>query len=201
MKDIPKTSEFLLSHLRGDDLEPPEHRLSPQEEKEFEAVLSLITASVEVLLPVKLEDAIYQLRGAGRELEWWLDDLLCRKFLKEIPKIVSRARRLEPVLVKRLPSKPVSVYLREAVRSYVHGLFQASVALSRSAVEHALRERMGSTDDLVNLVKGAHKMKLLEGDLLQYANDIKTLHAGPVNHDGAFDVLVKARKVLEVLYS
>jgi hypothetical protein len=71
-------------------------------------------------------------------LERYLDDCLSRRLVAEIPRMVARAIQLEPISIEPNPQADQNAYLREATRCYLYGLFNASVALSRSALERAL---------------------------------------------------------------
>ena len=56
---------------------------------------------------------------------------------------VKRLMKLSRLEALRLPSKVTNGYLREAVRTYIFGFPQASIALSRAALEQALKENLG----------------------------------------------------------
>src|SRR3989442_15905322 len=55
-----------------------------------------------------------------------VNDFYTREALRNIPDTVERFLKLTPVLVGAIPSKEVSIYLREASQCFVHGFFQAS---------------------------------------------------------------------------
>ncbi len=132
------------------------------------SVLGWPSAAVEFLRPT----------GLAREiLESSLDHCFCRTLVKQIPTMVSRALRLEPLVISEYTKGSVNVYLREATRTYLLGLFIASVALSRSTLEQALEEKVSKvlqTDskegNLKKLVDTAGLEKLLHGDLLCLAH-------------------------------
>src|SRR5260221_12489044 len=65
-----------------------------------------------------------------------------RQSVKDVPSIAKRFLRLSPVLVGRVPSDEVSLYLREATQTFIHGFFQASTALSRAALEAGINEHL-----------------------------------------------------------
>lgn len=141
-----------------------------------------------------------------------LDDCFCRILIKQIPKMVSRALRLEPLVVSEFPREPVNVYLREATRAYLLGLFIASVALARSALEQALEEKVPkllhteSKDKMKMLIKAAERSKLLEADILCLADEArkqanKVVHGKACKETEAFDILIKTRRVVHALYS
>ena len=73
-------------------------------------------------------------------LEDSLDSYYVRKVLKEAPKLVQRTLQLETMATHEIPQTNGTFYLREATRCYIHGFWAACVALSRAAVEQALKE-------------------------------------------------------------
>ena len=156
------------------------------------------------------------LRRSGRDrefLEGALDDCLCWVLLNQIPTMVSRALQMDPLVVSEYPEGPVNVYLREATRAYLLGLFIASVALSRSALEQALEGKVPKglqtdtkEEKLKKLIKAAELSKLLEGDLLCLADEArksanKVVHGKMCSESETFDILIKTRKVVRSLYS
>ena len=145
-------------------------------------------------------------------VEWNLDDFFCRVLVKQIPTRVSRALRLDPLVISEYPEGPVNTYLCEATRANLLGLFIASVALSRSALEQALEEKVPKLiqpekeEKLKMLIKAAELSKLLQGDLLYLADQArkaanKVVHGKACDESGAFDILIKTREVVRSLYS
>jgi hypothetical protein len=139
------------------------------------------------------------------------DDYYSREAVSAIPQIVERFRRLVPVLVGKIPSKEVSVYLREASRCYIYGFFQASIALSRAALEAGLNEyfrrKLGSVPhiELANKIDQAGRWRLIGGEYTSMAHEVRriasrVLHQQPVKENPAFDTLVKTRGVLKELF-
>jgi hypothetical protein len=110
----------------------------------------------------------------------------------------------------RIPSGQTGVYIREAVRTYVYGFMQASAAMSRAALEQALKERLalqgtGTYIEFKRLVALAKEKKILDDktapavrDTAKKANSV--LHAEPIGEDGAFDVLIEVRGLLQQIY-
>ena len=72
---------------------------------------------------------------------WCLDDCFSRVMVSEIPNMVSRALKLQPVMTDKQAQVAENTFIQEATRCYIFGLFLASVALSRSALEHALQTK------------------------------------------------------------
>jgi len=103
-----------------------------------------------------------------------------------------------------------AVYLREAVRTYILGLPQASVALSRAALEQALKENIGyqgtgtfvRMNDLLDEAEGAQiidqTVRRMARDIADQADDV--LHEKPTSLAYAYEVLIKLRGVLQHVY-
>jgi len=66
-------------------------------------------------------------------LENRLDEHYTRDLLERIPKMVMRTMKLSQMLPRKVPSLATNMYLKEATRSYIFGLWQGCVALSRAA--------------------------------------------------------------------
>jgi len=141
-----KLSEILLQQIEDldKDREGWEGPTDPQFEKFHQFLDRVNIDSVESLLPEDLAKLASLVRSRKDLLEWSLDDQYSRTLVKQIPKIVRRAQQLEPMYVKKTLQGPVETYLREATRAYLFGLFQASVALSRSALEKGSCWRSGA---------------------------------------------------------
>jgi len=170
------------------------------------ALQSVLLDSYESLSSEQTKNVMGEYRDA---CEWLLDDYFCRKLLAEIPDMVQRLLRFDEIVVGQAPSETVQVYHRQAVRSYVFGLHQAAVALARAALEQALREQLpkvfSGLPTLDSLLDAAAKCRLVTVETLQTASDVqhagnRVLHRRPCDSQESFDVLVKTRAVLEVLY-
>jgi hypothetical protein len=87
------------------------------------------------------------------------DDIYCRTSLRAVPEMVRMTLKLrelsEPSLAE--PNSEWLIYLRESAKCLIFGLSQASVALTRAAVESHLREVSaqlpGNTTDAVRGIK------------------------------------------------
>jgi len=141
-------------------------------------------------------------------MDWWY----CSEAIAAIPKAVERFARLAPLLFRRTPSTEVNTYLREATRCYLWGFLQASVALSRAALEVGLNEHLKRKVlavpqmDLVDKINQAARLNLMSAASGVAANEVRDLanrvvHQQPASDRSAFDVLAKARGVLLELYS
>ena len=144
-----------------------------------------------------------------------VEDFLDERFTKDVVDAVSgyvrRTMRLSRLESSRSPSQVTNGYLREAVRTYVLGLPQASVALSRAALEQALKENLGyqgtrtfvEMNRLLKEAEGAHVIdkanRRLARKIADEADDV--LHERPTSLDKAYDVLVMLRGVLKHVYT
>jgi hypothetical protein len=139
-----------------------------------------------------------------------LDERFTRDFVHLVSGCVERLLQLSRLEGSRIPSKITNGYLREAVRAYVLGLPQASVALSRAAMEQALKENIGyqSTgtfvrmNDLLDEAEGADvidpTIRIAARSVADEADDV--LHEKPTSLDKAYDVLLNLRGILQHLY-
>jgi hypothetical protein len=78
--------------------------------------------------------------------------------LAEVPEIVERTQRLKELVLSDISQTESLVYLREAANCYILGLPQATVALSRAAVESRVREASAKL-----FGKRLHEKKILRG--------------------------------------
>ncbi len=146
-------------------------------------------------------------------LEFFLDDCLSRLFLSEIPRMVSRALQLEPMLIKEISQIDENSYLREATRCYLYGLFNASVSLSRSALEQAFSNKVPKLlqkvegDNLLTLIKTAESSILKRRtEVCESAHRVRKtanliVHGKACKGPEAFRVLKETRDIVLCLYS
>ena len=146
-------------------------------------------------------------------LEDYLDDCLSRQLVSEIPRMVARAIQLEPMSIGPSPHADQNAYLREATRCYLHGLFNASVALSRSALEQALSSKIPTLfqtaaggDTLNTLINTARSSILKQApEVCNTADQVRKVTNGIVHgktckERGAFRVLKDTRDIIVYLY-
>src|ERR1051326_1238754 len=133
----------LLSHLLAQYIqelgEPDEESSASEDDKR---ILTLIASLDQKLLNsrycLEVDEAL--LREWDRALDskgllaWHLDDHYSRRMVGEVQNLVRRTLKLQRLVVAKTPAAEVNVYLAEATRCYVFGLWQASVALARSAL-------------------------------------------------------------------
>jgi len=207
------TSQFLLEYLKNCDEDDENEAPTSAEDKELANLLDTLRIdSVESVLPEKLSMIVKHLHSSKNILEYSLDEHYSRYFLREVPKIVKRALKLEPLLISKPIAERVEIYVREATRAYLFGLFQASIALARSALEESLKGQLkagapmlAQSDELLALLRAAALSKLLDASLLQYAHDVRkaangVLHGARCGDPDAYDALIKTRKILDALH-
>jgi predicted RNA-binding Zn-ribbon protein involved in translation (DUF1610 family) len=144
-----------------------------------------------------------------------LNDFYTRDFLTRVGKLVERTMLLNDVMEsKAKPERGVTLYLREATRCYVFGFWDSSVALSRAAIERALKDRlkeklgknMPDDDEMRQLLDYASKMRLIDNAHFTMANKVRlagnnVLHGSHAHENDAGESLANARGVLNQLYS
>jgi hypothetical protein len=146
-------------------------------------------------------------------LESVLDDCFSRLLLSDVPRMVSRALQLEPLLVEQNAEARENPYLREASRCYLYGLLSASVALCRSALDRAFSNRIppllqsaAGGDSLETLIKTArssilkHATKICDraDSVRRIANGI--VHGRACKDREALRVLNDTRDIIVYLY-
>lgn len=223
---FPRTSQYLLEFLNDFDRDArsdsrPLQELLEERQLDYKELMNAVegvcTGTSSTTYATYYHDWVRQNYWIKSDIirefaEMGLDDCYCRSLLKQIPTMVSRALRLDPVLVNEYPKGPVNIYLREATRSYLLGLFIASVALSRSALEQALEEKVPKLlqtdykEKLQMLINAAGLAKLLQGDVLSFAHRAriaanKIVHGQACKESEAFDILITIRKVVGELYA
>jgi hypothetical protein len=137
----PRLSLHLLAEARG-FLGYPTRLYRTQENLRFQKqvfdriVQDLITQHETFMTSPPLDHSLDSEKLAGR-----YDENYCRSLLADVPDIVARTLRLKEVNLTAVPKGELWTYIREASRTYAMGFFTASVALSRSALEAAVRPR------------------------------------------------------------
>jgi hypothetical protein len=91
------------------------------EDKEWANLLDTLRIdSVESVLPEQLSMLVRRLHSRKDVLEYSLNDHYSRYFLREVPKVVKRAVKLEPLFIRKPIAERVEIYVREATRAYRH---------------------------------------------------------------------------------
>ena len=143
----------------------------------------------------------------GEEVEHYY----VRDMLERVPKMVNRTMKLSHIIPPKSPLGPTEVYLKEATRTYLFGFWDASVALSRAAVEQGLRQAVKerfnqNLKTLRELIDAGLLLGLLDNPGKDRAGKVvdtgnRVLHRQPVDETEAWDVLWAARGVLLHLVS
>ena len=209
------TSEHLLEVLHPMARDPILEGLPYERERELEELLDEITKGLfDGLESFHQPDyGSVRARFGGAPLEFIMQQMdyqFSRDLLKQIPKYVERFLELDELWGTRQPSRRVASLLREATRCYVFGFWQASIALSRAAIEEALRERVVKltnqpTHKLGQLIDMAQRVGLLDHDHIMMANAVKrfgdeVLHGTETWSGNAKEAVISARGVLEHLH-
>jgi hypothetical protein len=155
-----------------------------------------------------------QVKALGDSVAWFLDDCLSRFMVSEIPRMVSRALQLEPLLVDQSARVDENPYLREATRCFMFGLFNAAVALSRSALELALSKKIPTLlqgkareDRLQTLVRTARTSILKRApEICDLADRTRKrtnliIHGKACQESEALAILQDTRRILRFLYA
>jgi hypothetical protein len=211
-------SEELLIHadvLESEFLEdgtPEERRDWPTYQRLVEAVVTGITSTREGLQPKDLllfEKLVRQDRTMAEGL---LDAHYAILGLKQVRLLVARTIRLDPLQAKYEASPQTNRYIREAAKAYVVGLPMASVAMSRAALEQALKDRLGKQrggerDTFGEIVDSARRWNILDADEARMAKRLgeecnQLLHEKPIeSDDDAFEILTAIRSLVERVFT
>lgn len=142
------------------------------------------------------------------------DDFYTRDFLKKVENIVDRTMKLSAMAPKATPDSGVNLFLREASRCLIHGFWNSSVALSRAALELALKQQLKSRlaghipteDDLQWLLEYANQFKVIDDARFELGDKVrktgnKVLHGSQADQDLAWETLWAVRGVMKVIYA
>jgi hypothetical protein len=217
MQKDPTLSDEVQSYIatldwEGDRDLPPKERGEARKNRQLvEFIVETTVRSREMITDAKLE-VVEQLVAAALELiADFLDDYFTREVINAVPGYVERTLQLSRLRADRLPSNITNGYLKEAVRTYILGLPQASVALCRAALEQALKESLGlqlagTFIRFQELLKEARKWNVLDGATEHMARDVanagdEVMHEKPTDLRQAGEILTKARGLLQHIYS
>ena len=196
----------------GDRGKSPEQRREDWKlNKIVEIMIDDIIKSRETITDSKLKKLETLVETSRDLIEDFLDDRFTVEAVDGVQSSVKRLMKLSRLEALRLPSKVTNGYLREAVRTYIFGFPQASIALSRAALEQALKENLGHQlsgefRSMDELLKEARKYKLLDRTMELCARDVAkagdgVLHEKPTTDSKALEVLDKLRGLLQHIYS
>jgi len=191
--------------------------LSPEELAEYVELRRVIKLIVDDLITSRETITGSKLSGIEKLVQTFpeliervLDERFTRDVIDAVSGYVQRTMELSRLEGSRVPSKLTNGYLQEAVRTYILGLPQASVALSRAALEQALKENIGyqgtgtfvRMNDLLDEAEAAHiidqTVRQMAREIADKADDV--LHEKPTSLVNASEVLIKLRGVLQHVY-
>jgi hypothetical protein len=209
-------SEEVRNFIR--DLDYDDSGLTPEEYSELQEIRPQVLSDVANLIrsrevlgtgePEGYDGFVENYPGTAQNL---FDEHFTRVLVEGVPGYAARMLELSAMRCTRFPSQVTNVYLQEAVRAYVFGFPQASVALCRAALEQALKEGIGyqgtgtfvQMKDLLDEAESAgviDKINRLCARRVADAAD-SVLHEKPIELSAAFEVLIQLRGVLQFIYS
>lgn len=198
-----------------EELNPEERKEHESTEKLVKAVVRYVLASRETVVTNPLMNPLMTLetlvQAAPDLVADFLDEHYTRQLVGEIAGYVGRTLEFSRLEAERVHTEITNTYLREAVRTYILGLPQACVALSRAALEQSIKEvlgRQGSGEYLSfqKLVDQAEIWNVLDKPMAKMARNLanegdRVLHERPTDLKKAKDVLVGMRGLVQQIYS
>ena len=190
---------------------PEQRREDRKLAKMVEIMIDDVIKSREIIGDNRLKKLDLLVESAPDLIEDFVDDRFTVEAVDGVQSSVKRLMKLSRLEAVRTPSAITNGYLRESVRTYIFGFAQASVALSRAALEQALKENLGlqlsgEFHTMDALLKAARKyglldrtMELCARDLAKDADDV--LHEKPASDAKALEALDRLRGLLQHLYS
>ena len=207
-----KISSWLLAQMDAIEGNPELWGISPAGMQLTEVIAHELVRSREEITENRFSTMESLLnRTLPESIEYVLDAHYSREVVEAISGYVNRTMELSRFDAVTIPSKVTASFLREAIQAFVFGLPQASIALSRAALEQALKENIGyqSTKTYVEykqLFDEAEGAKVLDGGTRKKAEVIvkvgsDVLHERTSKTDEALDVLITLRDVLQTIYA
>jgi hypothetical protein len=196
-----------------DELGPEERNEQKKTENLVKNVVRYVLASREMVVPnhpvlTQLETLV---QIEPELVANFLDEHYTRQLIAEISGYVQRTLEFSRLEAERVPSEITNTYLREAVRTYIYGLPQACVALSRAALEQSIKETLGLQGSreylsFQDLVSRAVTWNVLDKPMAKMVRNLakegdSVLHEGPTNLDKAKEILVGIRGLVQQIYS
>jgi len=157
----------------------------------------------------------WALRRPSRCLEWimpkgqgrsphalLLDEYYSKQLLAEVPGIVDRAMAVRPLESTKNVPRQVNVYLEQATRAFLAGLWDGTVALARACLEAVLEDRIGQyighqNRDLSDWISEAQRRRLITTAQLKKARIIQDLGNMVLHEKSASDA--EARESVNAL--
>ena len=208
-------SQDIQSHIKNlddpSDLSPLEQQEIVKAQKIAEVIATKVIRSRETISEVQSKGIENMVRSDPGLIAGCLDEFFTREVIKAVPAYVERTLQWSQMEAALTPSTATNTYFREATRTYILGLPQASIALCRAALEQGLKERLGwqQSGEFVkfqDLLKEARRWHLLDGVTERTARYVanaadNVLHEKPTDISKARDVLDQLRGVLQHIYS
>jgi hypothetical protein len=192
------------------DISSEKRAESEKARKIIKVIVDDLVESRETLTDSKLSGIEKLVQTVPELIDNLLDERFTRDVINEVSGYVRRTMQLSRLEGSIVPSKITNGYLKEAVRTYILGLPQASVALSRAALEQALKEKIGfqgtrtvvAMNDLLDEAEGA---QVIDKTIRRMAREIATeaddvLHEKPTSLAKAYEVLILLRGVFQHVY-
>lgn len=190
---------------------PEQRREDRKLHKMIEIMIEDIIKSREAIGDNRLKELEALVDSAPELIEDFVDDRFTVEAVDGVQSSVKRLMKLSRLEAVRTPSEITNLYLREAVRTYIFGFTQASVALSRAALEQGLKENLGfqlsgEYRTMDELLKKGRTYGLLDKTMEQCARELAkdcdcVLHEKPANDAKALACLDRLRGLLQHLYS
>ncbi len=211
MKRDPWLSESIQDFIsqRGQDDADYYHQISAEDRKYIMNIIELIIFSRENISGksfYKFEQFIKELPDPTIHM---INDYLCNKFIHDIPCYVMRILDLSSIESSIKAPNIVNSFLKEAVRTYILGLPQASIVLCRSTLEQALKDKIPELNDdttLYTLIETAYNKNIIDQTIKSCSTEIRltgrnAVHRNITELSQARDILIKLRGILQHLYS
>jgi hypothetical protein len=114
-----------------------------------------------------------------------LDQYYAQEAIKKLDGVIYRAAALTPVNLE-VKDPIVTQLFQEAHDAFLYGFDAAAIALCRSLVEHALKDKLSTCgrEELAELIKLADKSKLLGGQSIEDAGNVQKA-GNKIMHDMA----------------
>jgi hypothetical protein len=193
------------------DMSAEESAEAEQSRRLAEVIVDRIISSRERLANWNLPEIEQVVSQMPETIEYLLNERFTKDLVAGVHDYVRRLMKLSRLEGKEVASQVTSTYLQEAVRTYVFGLPLASIALSRAALEQAVKERMNyqgkrqsvGLSELLDEAETAHVIRdktvgSMAREVAKTANDV--LHQKPATIAEAYEMLIKLRGVLQHLY-
>lgn len=131
-----------------------------------------------------------------------LDEYYSKQLLAEVPGIVDRVMVLKPLESAQSVPRQVNVYLQQATRAFLAGLWDGTVALARACLEAVLEDRIGQyighqNRDLSDWISEAQRRRLITNAQLKKARIIQGLGNMVLHEKSASDA--EARESVNAL--